>query len=223
MTVNGFDLDPLAGLDATPAEREALAEALAELGEIPPGGYGGGELPPGWDDEVDELANEYGLDPGGLDLAADPYGYMQAVELANAAEAQRLAEDELELPVRVEDRIAHLIGRIDRGTYTPHPVLRDPDDLSNGTGPGYGCGQIYDPESGRCTARFHQAACIETVRTSAATGNHEAASQYRDALRRGTPAMAGVLLSNAEWPQEPDHPADTPTYREMRRILGLGG
>ena len=82
--------------------------------------------------------------------------------------------------------------------------------------------RFYD-EFGRCGARYHtNPGCIETVRSSAATGTHEAASQWNDALLAGTPGMAGILLANAEYPEPPDRPADLSTYHQMRSILGLG-
>jgi hypothetical protein len=127
MTVNGYDLDPLAGLDATPEELDILANVMAEVGDWPPA-YDGGDLPPGWDDEIDELANEYGLDPymgEPVDLAAayateaDSLAELGGmIDLAHATEATRLAEDQLPLPRRAEDRMAQLLARIERGTYT---------------------------------------------------------------------------------------------------------
>jgi hypothetical protein len=203
----------LAGLDPSPDELADLADVLAEMDIYPVELYSGDED----QDDAAGLAYEYG---DGADLES----IGAVVDLANLTEQQRLAEDELELPARAEDRTAWLLDRVARHTYTPPDYYRDPTDLAGGD-PGYGCG-IYDTETGRCSARYHQATCIETTRQSAATSDHEAVSQFRDVLMAGT--RTAVELANRTGPgfddlREDPGPADVETLAEMRRILGIGG
>jgi hypothetical protein len=213
---------PFADLDPTPDELAALAEVMAELGDYPPG-Y---DPPPDedlgpWDDGLGGPALAYEMD-----LAADPAEIGALLDLANTQDAQRLAEDELELPVKAEDRIAHLLDRASRHTYTPPAAFRDATDLANGD-PGYGCG-IYDADTGRCTARYHLSTCMETVRGSAATGNHEAASRFKDALLASTATAVELATAHRytegvdDWLADPG-PTDQPVYQAMREVLGLSG
>jgi hypothetical protein len=209
---------PLADLDPEPWELDALAGVMAELDAEGWPEDGPTEDDGPWDDEA-QLANAYGTDED--QLAA--IGGM--IDLAHLTEQQRLAEDELELPARAEDRTAWLLDRVARHTYTEHPVFRDPTDLANGE-PGYGCG-IYD-EHGRCAARFHLSTCLETVRGSAASGSHEAASRWKDTLLANTATAVELATAHRytegvdDWLADPG-PADVGTLAEMRKILGIGG
>ena len=83
-------------------------------------------------------------------------------------------------------------------------------------------------EFGRCSARFHGAHCIQTVRGSAATGNEEAAHAWRGALLSNTTTtieLASAQRTGPDWDDQlaPDTPADLDTYTEMRKILGITG
>ena len=119
--------------------------------------------------------------------------------------------------------MAHLIDRASRGTYTEHPAFRAAADLANGE-PIHGCGPL--DEFGRCGSQFHSAYCFETVRTSAATGNHEAASQWRDALLSNT--RTAIELASRTGPDfddllEDPGPHDQATYQRMRELMGISG
>jgi hypothetical protein len=153
-----------------------------------------------------------------------------AIELADvtaladhvqATEQQRLAEDvedQLARRPRFEDKLARAIDRISRGTYSPQGMYAQGRDPAGQFAPN-GCGLLDD--FGRCSSRYHSGECFETVRSSAATGNAEAAEAWNRTLRRGTPAAAAALvLSNT--PEPEPGPADQPTYRAMRQLLGLG-
>jgi hypothetical protein len=145
------------------------------------------------------------------------------VDLAHLTEQQRLAEDDEPLPRKAEDRTAHLIDRIGRGTYTPPQMFREADDLSNGE-PISGCG-IVD-EFNRCSARFHDSGCVEVLRSSASSGSHEAVSQFKDVLMANT--RTAIELATRTGPDfddllEDPGPTDQPTYQAMREVLGLSG
>jgi hypothetical protein len=215
---------PLSDLDPTEAELDTLDEVLAELD-----GYPGGEDDGPWHDEAG-LAND-GLDS--YELAAEVQAEQLAaigatIDLAYETERTRAAEDLQPLPRKAEDRTAHLLARIGRGTYTPGGYFRDPDDVANaGEDAPYGCGLI-DAETGRCGARYHSAHCIETVRSSAATGNEEAAHAWRGALLSSTETateLANARRYQGAWEDllDADTPTDTDSYQAMREILGLSG
>jgi len=112
--------------------------------------------------------------------------------------------------------------RIADGSYTPPSYFRQPE-------PSYGCGQGYD-DFGRCAARFHGAACLETARGEAATGSAAAVEAWRDQLLANQETSGIDLAAPAlDTPWEdllgpgggPGVPADWSTICEMRRILGL--
>jgi hypothetical protein len=208
MTTPGlFDLQP------TDAELDALDEVLAEVyGEADGLDYGGDDedLDGPWHDQA-ELANAYSTPED--QLAA--IGGM--IDLAQLTEAQRIEEDAEPLPVKAEDRIAHLMDRASRHTYTPPAAFRDATDLANGD-PGYGCG-IYDADTGRCTARYHSGTCIETTRQSAATSDHEAASQWKDTLMASTATAVELATAHRytegvdDWLADPARTISRPTRR----------
>jgi hypothetical protein len=206
-----------AGLDALYGEDEPPEPTLPELASFAAG--------------LDEV---YGLDLataayelGSTGLAADDHDQLaqigETLDLSYATGATRLAEDAEPLPRRAEDRIARLLDRASAGTYTPPSYFRDPTDLANGD-PVHGCGPL--DEFGRCGARFHDAYCFETVRTSAATSSHEAASQWKEQLLSNT-ATATELASRTgpgfdDLLEDPG-PRDQATYQRMRELLGLSG
>jgi hypothetical protein len=171
------------------------------------------------------LAGELGALPGDdedgpwHDQAALAGYASDRIDLAYASEQQRQAEDGLPLPRLAEDRIEILLSRASRGTYTPPPVFREP-------GPSHGCGTV--DEFGRCSARYHQGHCMETLRGSAATGDHTAARAWSQALL-SNPSAAGVTLARADlqsWDDLLDPgtgPTDTETLAVMRRQLGITG
>lgn len=99
-----------------------------------PGGYGYGGVPV-------ELANDFD----------------RAFELANTTELARLAEDTVPLPRRAEDRVAHLVGRAARGTYTPAGYAAYSLAAQGGTTGMATCGTADD--LGYCRERFHAPGC----------------------------------------------------------------
>jgi len=194
---------------------EAIDEAGAEesAGMLPDGGEDYGP----WDDSAQLSAGEYDA----IGLAGDFGELGELVDAAGHTEAQRIAEDAEDRLARrplMEDKIARALDRLSRGTYLPPPMYRDRDEA--GQFAPNGCGPLDD--FGRCSSRYHSGECFETVRSSAATGDYDAALAWRRALNRGTPAMAAMMLANAMGEPEPG-PADRRTYLGMRRILGLGG
>ena len=105
---------------------------------------------------------------------AGDYGDLHQIDLAvqdqAARDVTRRAEDAAPVPRGSEDRLAHLLGRIERDTYAPGAMLfatqgRDelgrwaenpPDRWSSVTGQG-NCGTA--DSYGRCAERFHAAGC----------------------------------------------------------------
>lgn len=88
----------------------------------------------------------------------------QAIEMSNLADELRVLEDAEPLPTRSEDRLAHLLGRIGRGSYTPQPQPGyapahhlDPGHPGPVTAQG-NCGPS-DPVGGYCMSRYHTAHC----------------------------------------------------------------
>jgi hypothetical protein len=224
---------PFADLLPSEDELQALAEVMAELDGIPPDylpGEDGGEDDGPWHDQLG-MASDDGPDP--YELAAEVQVEQLAaigatVDLAYETERTRAAEDLQPLPRKAEDRTAHLLARIGRGTYTPGGYFRDPDDLANaGDDAPYGCGLI-DQETGRCAARYHDAGCTEVLRASAATGDEEAAHAWRGLLMSNTESAIELAASRRyadSWEDLLDAgtPTDLNSYTEMRRILGLTG
>jgi hypothetical protein len=196
------------GLNGTYADLGPTQEELAALAEV-----------------IDEvMAEELGGLPGDDDGAAlaNLYGASDRIDLAYAAEQQRQAEDGLPLPRRSEDRTEWLLSRASRGTYTPPTMYRAPLDMSQSSA----C-DAHQDEFGRCGARFHDAGCVETVRSSAATGSAQAAESWVRTLANA-PSSADVELARADLvsPDDlfgPDGPSDLDTLARARQLLGIGG
>jgi hypothetical protein len=131
--------------------------------------------------------------------------------------AEVAAEDSLPLPDRSEDRWAHLLDRVERGTFLPPAFYREP-------GREYGCGQIYD-DFGRCSARYHGATCMQADSAAAAVGGGESTGAWVRTLRRGAQVTTAAVLANetVEDLLGPEGPADTETLQKMRKILGITG
>lgn len=180
----------IADLDPTPDELADLADVLAEVG----------------DDGLDD-----GDDDGSAQLAA----ISEAIELSNARRLAREREDGQPVPRRSEDRIAHLLKRVEHGTYTE---LAQADDGAHGCGP-------LD-EFGRCSSPFHSGYCYETFRGESATGSAQAAEAWRSTLLGNQQAAIELANAQAELDAEVDEalagPNDLASYHAMRGILGLG-
>lgn len=138
------------------------------------------------------------LRPEALGLANDDYA--GAIELAVGAQldrdAQRAEEDMHEetearlglRPKSAEVILARALKRVSTGTYT-NPAEPGRADAVRQLGGMYGrvCrddwGNPTTDEFGRCAAAFHQPGC-HTVVDAAATRDHDAGHQWRDALAR---------------------------------------
>jgi hypothetical protein len=110
----------------------------------------------------------------------------RVLDLAAAAEVQRQAEDAAPMPAQAEARLAHLLDRNARGTYTPSSyALANPasgaasalarhrwanvqPDYVNAVIPGSPCG-VTDPATGRCAERYHQHGCNSLAAPDIAT------------------------------------------------------
>ena len=194
--------------DQAEAELAALNAGLAASGGL----YDLSALDPDLQAELD--AAEAELAAAGYALGSLPAG--QPLPDLGAAEAQRLAEDAQGMPMDTEARTAYLLGRIERGTYTPPQPA---DDAA------HGCGPLDD--FGRCSARFHDAYCFETARGEAVNGaSPEAMDAWRGALLSGHQAAAALQLANGQLAAQTAAAAsrvhDTGTYQAMRAVLGLG-
>jgi hypothetical protein len=178
--------DPEAMLDdlgATPAERQAYYEVLAETDATGP--EPGGEFGP-WDDFHAATAQ---------------------MDQAHQLDAQRLAEDvsaQLDRRPSSEDILARAMERIQQGTYTEPPgFLPAVADAYLASHPA--CGEVT--EFGTCSNRFHSAQCGAVIAQAAATGTAEDAGAWRDTLRN-RPPDPGALPYSAEL-AEPSGPEDT--------------
>jgi hypothetical protein len=196
-----IDLDAItAGLDATPAERQALAEVLAEVGDYPDdGGPYGGEPAP------DDSAAWDGF-----------HAATAAMDQAHALDAQRLAEDvsaQLDRRPSSETILARAMERIGRGTYTEPPgflpAVADAYLVSHPA-----CGEVT--EFGTCSARYHAAGCGAVIAGAAAAGTAEDAGAWAAALA-SRPPDPGALPYSAEL-AEPSGPEDT--FADLLRPSG---
>jgi hypothetical protein len=177
--------DPLAGLDATPAERAAFYEVLAETGDDDGGLPYEPEPAPGdfgpWDD---------------FNTAA------ASMDQAHQLDAQRMAEDvtdQLERRPKAEDILARAMHRIEAGTYTEPPgFLPAVADAYLASHPA--CGEVT--EFGTCSARFHAADCGAVIAAAAATGSATEAEQWARTLR-DRPPDPGALPYSAEFAGDP--------------------
>jgi hypothetical protein len=169
--------DLLAGLDATPEERRALDEALAdvewdeavaasEAGEDGPwhdqaGGYGG-------DDQARLAAVGETVD--------DSYGRAAAVAAEDDEDEQWYARRP-----SGEDKLARAMGRIGRDSYTPPAYFRAAPDARDPLGRyAAACGALDD--YGRCASRFHAAGCHVITDEAASTSTAEAVEAWNDTL-----------------------------------------
>jgi hypothetical protein len=145
-----------------------------------------------------------------------------------SARASADAEDAQRVRPRFEDKIKRAMDRVARGTYLPGPMFADRDEAGRWAAPETACGAHRD-DFGRCAARYHDAACLEVARGSAATSDATAVEAWNRVLRSGSEASA-ALLSNAhrtgqDWDEALAGPgpgsADVLAY--MREQLGIGG
>ena len=188
-----------ADLLPTQAELDALGEVIEEIRAE--------ELLPGGDDEDGPWHDE-------LSQVSD---IAHLVDLSVATEAQRQAEDAVP-PLRTsEERFSHALGRIAAGSYTLANYYREPE-------PSYGCGTL--DEFGRCSARFHQGHCLETLRGEPAAAGGDGSEAWNRTLL-SSPTAAEVSLAREDlrsWEEMLDSgPTDTSTYQRMRAVLGIGG
>jgi hypothetical protein len=150
------------------------------------------------------------------------------LDMAGASEAQRAAqdiEDALARRPSFDHKIARALQRIGQGTYTPDAYYRD--RTADGQFTGRVCGEGLD-DFGRCRSRYHDSACLEVLRASAATSGAETVLAWNRALRRNGDTAAALALANAEaasWDDllGPDEAASIDALTHVRQLLGLGG
>jgi hypothetical protein len=119
------------------------------------------------------------------------------VDRAYHDEAQRVTEDIVDAldrrPPSSEVRLARAVRRIEAGTYTPPGYFRAAEPARDVLGQyTSACGPTDD--LGRCSARYHEAACGAVVIGSAATGSYEDVEAWNETVAGHTqpPGAAGA-------------------------------
>jgi hypothetical protein len=184
-----------ADLDPTPEELADLDEVLDEIELEEAAGLTGDdpdEAP--WDGQAAQLA----------DLNA-------TLDAQQGSEHLRQSWDGLPLPRTSEERFAQALGRIAEGSYTPGPMYRSPV-------PSYGCGTVDD--FGRCSARYHQATCMQADHHAAAAGGGESTEAWVGTLLENQ-AVSDALDEETEALDELDAPGDPDGTWALREQLGL--
>lgn len=191
---------PAPRYDRSPEEEaEIAAEVFAEEGADPGDAYF--EIL-----GIEDPEAGLGLRPEDLGLANDDYA--GAIELAvterlerDAQRAEEDAHEETELRLGLRPRSAEVIlsralQRVASGTYTD-PAAPGRADAARGLSGHFArvCrddfGNPSADEFGRCSAAFHQAHC-HTQLDAAATRDHDAGHQWRDALARNPLGKATI-------------------------------
>lgn len=211
----------LAGLDATDAELADLADVLTELGDADGLGemYDDGPADPDGYELEDALAAE--VEAAEAELSNSGYDLSQladvgaTIDLSTATAAQRHAEDAQGMPAETEARTAHLLSRVERGTYTPPQH----DDASGSCGP--------RDDFGRCAARYHDAGCLTVLAAEAANGSAESALAWRQQLLSNHGSTRALQLANEQLAVQDESAGaaivrSSAAYQGMRGILGIG-
>jgi hypothetical protein len=189
-----------ADLDPTPEELADLDEVLDEI-EL--------EEAAGLLDEDDELPGEAPWQ----DQAAEFEALEATLDAQQGSEQLRHSYEGLPLPRTSEERFAQAMGRVAEGSYTPGPMYRPPE-------PSHGCGTLDD--FGRCSARFHEATCMQADSSAAAVGGGEASGAWvRTLLGNQETASALAEASEVLGDVPSGGPADPAAYEAMREHLGL--
>lgn len=169
--------DWLDGLDATPWEREQVAEAWTRSRtREPAAGTGRTSLDGSWHD-FEAAASQ-------LDRLHELDGIRRAEDIAA----------QLDRRLSAENKLVRAMRRIEAGTYT-EPSRRDPLGRDKAA-----CdGQLDD--FGRYASRFHDRDCHVVVEGSAATGDADAAQAWRDTMARYmlSPEALGLSTPAEPW------------------------
>jgi hypothetical protein len=124
-------------------------------------------------------------------------------------EQLRQIRDAEALPKGDEARFARGMSRVAEGSLTPGPMYREPA-LS------YGCGTVDD--FGRCSARYHQATCMQANHHAAAAGGGEASEAWVGTLLENQ-AVSDALGEETE--ELLADPGPGPSHQALMRELGL--
>src|SRR5439155_15186360 len=105
-----------------------------------------------------------------------------------------------------EERMAEALGRISRGTYVPGTAYRP-------AAPSEGCGPADD--FGRCSSRFHDAACESADLAAAASGGGESSDAWRRTLLRGAQISRELDVAYGELGRDEPGPVNEALMQEL--------